>query len=368
MKKDKRVVYYLGSGQWDGSDIQVEKMTTINIAFVTIGEDGALKMRGDHVEKWETEYFAKLDEFKKRNPNLKINLSAGGWGATGFSEMAKAKNGRKKFIGGFLEYLEKYNLDGADLDWEYPVVDGNDVEQGFNKNKKIIDWKNPIKTRPYDRENFTVLIEELREALDRLGKKTKKYYEISFAAAAMPEYLDWIEAEKLAKLVDFVKLMTYDYYTIWNATTGHHANIYNVECDLEGMSADKSVKNFLKAGFTENQIVLGAPFYGRGWQLEEESQSSGIYEKFKGFVGAPSYHEIIDMVEKDGFTRYWDDVAKSPSVRKGKIVYSYEDKESLSEKIKYLHEKNLRGIMVWEYTLDITKELVDHIDKEMKKF
>lgn len=62
----------------------------------------------------------RLPTLRKQNPELKVLLSVGGWGARGFAAAATAEN-RAIFIRSALQVIAQYQLDGIDLDWEYPV-------------------------------------------------------------------------------------------------------------------------------------------------------------------------------------------------------------------------------------------------------
>lgn len=55
---------------------------------------------------------------RKQNPQLKVLLSVGGWGARGFSGAASTPETRAVFIQSVMEIMQKYGLDGIDLDWE----------------------------------------------------------------------------------------------------------------------------------------------------------------------------------------------------------------------------------------------------------
>ncbi len=76
----------------------------------------------------------------------------------------------------------------------------------------------------------------------------------------------------------------------------------------------------------------------------------------------PPYHELVkDYINKNGYTRYWDDEAKAPYLFNGNTFISYDDQESLSHKIDFVEQERLGGIMYWEYGTDRTGSLLDYI-------
>lgn len=91
------------------------RLTHVNLAFGLI-KDGLLDL---HLLK----YLHLLPKLREWNPEMKIVLSVGGWGADGFSDMAMTEEGRRNFAKSCLDAVEKYNLDGIDIDWEYPCND-----------------------------------------------------------------------------------------------------------------------------------------------------------------------------------------------------------------------------------------------------
>ena len=67
-------------------------------------------------------------DLKKVNPDLKIMIAVGGWnaGIARFQKMSSTAANRKKFIDSSLAFMENHNLDGFDLDWEYPTATDKD--------------------------------------------------------------------------------------------------------------------------------------------------------------------------------------------------------------------------------------------------
>ena len=66
--------------------------------------------------------FKKATDLKYAFPKLKVTVAIGGWneGSTKYSAMAKDSAERQKFVDSVVQFLQKYNFDGLDLDWEYP--------------------------------------------------------------------------------------------------------------------------------------------------------------------------------------------------------------------------------------------------------
>ena len=94
---------------------------------------------------------------KDRFPHLKVLVSVGGWGADGFSDAALTDATRSLFARSVAKFMRNNRLDGIDIDWEYPCSSGGG-----------------IKSRPEDRENFSLLLEALRRELDRCGAEDGK--------------------------------------------------------------------------------------------------------------------------------------------------------------------------------------------------
>lgn len=288
----------------------------------------------------------------KKYPDLKIIVAVGGWGADGFSDMVATKATREIFVDSVVEYIEKYNLDGIDLDWEYPVDGGGGT----------------IKARKEDKENFTELIKLLRE---KLGEDK----EISFCANVSGWFLDVIEWEKVVPLVNSINVMGYDYHGPWSANTAHHSNLFiNPQDPVAhwGLSSDAAIKRFIDRGIPAEKLVLGFPAYGREFYgVEPGENGDGLFQKYQETIwpgGAIPYTILKKYyIDKNDFRRYWDDAAKVPYLYDGETFITYEDPQSVAQKAKYVHEMKLGGIMYWEYVDDIENDLLNAAYETLKK-
>ncbi len=346
---DKYIIAYIFPKDkiLDPNEIAVEKLTHINYAFANI-EDGKI-INGF---EYDEENFKILNHLKSMNPELKILISVGGWTWSGnFSDMALTKESRQKFIKSSIEFIQKYQLDGIDVDWEYPGLPGNG-----NVHRKE------------DKKNFTCLLKEMRTSLDNMGNRDRKQYLLTIAAGSFDDFLKHTEMNKVHKYLDFLNIMTYDFTGAWNPKTGHHSNLYNSSFDSEGLSCDKSVRMFIKKGVPAEKIVFGVPFYGRGWK-NVTNQNNGLFQNAEGWNPELSYHDLVEkFVNKGGFARYWDVSAKAPylwnDIRANFITY--DDPESLREKCKYIKDKRLQGMMFWVYHADYENELLNTLYNNLK--
>ncbi len=337
-----RVIGYVG-GRTDVNRINPTQLTHINYAFAKINEDGELYFRREESEH----QLAQLIALKNRNPRLKVLLSVGGWGAEHFSDAAFSTESRERFAHSAVGMVEKYALDGLDIDWEYPGQAG-----AGNK------------FRDADRQNFTLLLQSLREHLDVLGRQTGNYYLLTIATAANQRYFDHTEMDKVHPLLDFVNVMTYDMYTSGSQTTGHHAGLFRSAFgDDSRRYGDAAVDLHLAAGIPADKIVLGVPFYGRGWTGVDDVDR-GLFQKYERFTRSYSYALLKeDYIDQRGFTRYWDASARAPYLwnADSTTLISYEDPMSLRYKADYVKDHDLGGIMFWEYSLDANGTLLNAV-------
>ncbi|MDE5585910.1 MAG: glycosyl hydrolase family 18, partial [Muribaculaceae bacterium] len=251
VKKDRRVVAYVTS--WSGVMPDPAYMTNIIYAF------GHVNDTFDGVKIDNPERLRRIAQLKRENPGLEVQLAIGGWGSGGFSEMAADPKLRKKFAEDCKRIVKEYGLDGIDIDWEYP---GSGAAG--------------ISSSPDDKENFTLLMKDLRKAL---GKK-KLLTMASIASAA------FVDFPAIMKYVDFVNVMAYDLASAPN----HHSPLHS-SATMGRKSAESSVKAHLEAGVPASRLVLGIPFYGRG---------SAPY-------GALTYYRSITIPE--GYSEQWDSEA-----------------------------------------------------------
>jgi chitinase len=338
--KDFAVIAYYAGRTTMIDSFEVEKLTHLIFSFCHL-KGNALSVSNAR----DSATILRMVELKKRNPGLKIILSLGGWGGCQrCSPVFSTKHGRRIFAKSAKRLSKYFETDGIDLDWEYPAIAG-------------------FPGHPYsleDKPNFTALIMQLRK---KLGKKK----EISFAAGGFTSYIDSsVEWKKVMPKTDRVNLMSYDLVSGFSAFSGHHTPLYSTPKQVE--SVDNGVKQLIAAGVPRGKIVIGAAFYARLFAVADTT-NNGLYLPAQFYHGL-SFSHLADTINiSNGFTRYWDTLAKAPyafNIRR-KLMATYDDTVSIKLKTEYVVTNKLNGIMFWQLADDsFSNGLLDVID-EVKK-
>jgi chitinase len=328
--------------------IDAKSLTRVNYAFANI-KDG--RMVPGFAS--DAENFALLTDLRKQNPGFTILVSVGGWlWSTNFSDISLTSQSRTLFIQSVMEFLQRYDLDGLDIDWEYPGMVGAG---------------HPFRSE--DGRNFTQLLKELRKRFDQETEKSNRRLYLTIAAGASSDYLSHTEMKKVQKYVDTVNLMAYDYVEPGSdPLTGHHAPLFSNPADARNYSSDASVKAFEQAGVPAEKILLGVPFYGHVWG-DVADRNHGLMQPGNAVPNAYApYSAVTGTMLNNGFVRYWDPIASVPYLYNSEkhIFVSYEDTESLADKCRYVLTQKLGGVMFWDYSGDPSGALLGAIDQSLR--
>ncbi|NFR86921.1 MULTISPECIES: glycoside hydrolase family 18 protein [unclassified Clostridium] len=401
-KQIKRNVMYYGDWSiWGGQDnfypknIPANQLTHLNFAFLDFNEDGSLQFTDSGAAldapvgmpvQWNDANAGLLNAFQElraENPNLKIGISLGGWSKSGdFSKVVANSSTRAKFVENIMKFIQYTNMDFVDVDWEYPCS---------VREPDLVDNKNDegtINSTAADKENYILLLQDLRNALDKQSEKIGKTYELSVALPASKAKLDsGIDIKKLFKVVDFANIMTYDMRGAWDDTSGHQTALYanpNDPLTESGLSIDQSIKYLLSNGAQSDKIVIGSAYYSRGWQKVSngpDSKTPGLYGTAEvvskdadgnpakgakneaplksgdsGRAGGVWSYRSLDKLKAayPDLKEYWDDIAKAPYLydENSGAFFTYDNTKSIGEKVNYVKENNLGGMIAWMASQD----------------
>lgn len=285
-------------------------MTHVNLSFATVNADGTLN-EGDVRHSYPS--VAK----HCRENGVKMMVSLGGGGPKeeqdAFAYAVINDESREALIKNTMALVEELGLDGVDIDyeaWHYPQSYIDSIVPALEK-----------------------LFVGFRKAL---GKKK----ELSSAVA-----IYGLDANGYTKAtmesMDYMTIMAYD-LTGWSSVMGPHSPFSYVK---------EGCEKALQHGARPDQIVVGVPFYGRGWHnLELDKMYGGRYSKIvKDNPGAEHRNELYG---ENGEAEFW-----------------YDGFPAIDEKFAYIKENGFRGFMFWELTGDSPdddKSLLLHINKILK--
>ncbi|CAH1391338.1 unnamed protein product [Nezara viridula] len=263
-----------GAGRFSPSDLQPNLCTHVIYAFATLTDHKLAAATGTE------DQYHKVVSLRDNNPNLKILLAIGGWafGSTPFKELTSNVYRMNQFVYEAIEFLREYKFNGLDVDWEYP--------RGVD-----------------DRASYVSLLRELRTAFE--GEAKTSGQPRLLLTAAVPASFEAIAAgydvPEIAKYLDFINVMTYDFHGQWERQVGHNSPLYPLE-------------------------------------------SATSYQK--------KLTVVCDFLHEDNTTLVWDNEQQVPFAYRGNQWVGFDDERSLKTKMGWLKEEGFGGIMIWSIDMD----------------
>jgi len=394
LQSDKTIIAYWASWQWYDRGkfsetwvFDYRKYTRVNFAFFQTTEQGDLygtdswadpnvlygPFNWNGVDGVDTEYCSwdrpnekvcRHHHYEKglihlvKSAGAEIWPSIGGWSLSDpFPVMAKNPASRNRFAQQCIELIEEYGFDGIDIDWEYP---------GYTDHSGT----------PDDTNSYNLLLQVVREKLEELGERTGKFYGLTAALPCGTSHINNIDIPTAAKYLTELNLMTYDYFGAWSPTTGANAPLYDQNWappEVARYSIDGCVKNWVEGGGKQENINIGLPFYGRGYEeaLHLNETHTGKPDKASWVFddGIPQYFNIVTKLPELVSVRH--ELTKTQYAYKptGGMV-TYDDEEAICDKTEYCLDWKLNGFIIWEISGDLMADystpLIDAVHAKLQ--
>ncbi len=313
-------------------DLPPGMLTHVFYAFATF-EDGRLSLPPQ-----APAHLAALAALKQADPGLRTVLSIGGWGAGGFSDAALTPRSRAAFVEQALALAA--GVDGLDLDWEFPVA-GGPAE---------------LVHRPEDRRNATLLARQLRDGLGPSRLLVAALPAGRLQSAGPYDPAGSYELAAFPDVLDFVNLMTYDFGTGFSPIATFNAPLAEVAQDPLAAELRRwnnvtgAVDYYERHGVPRDKLVLGVPFYGRGFRVDSPGAQAGLYQPQVETFWAGDWREIErDLLSDPAWQRHRHPVARSPWLYHPgtRTFVSYEDGPSVEQRAAFAADRGLRGAFTW---------------------
>jgi chitinase len=258
--------------------------------------------------------------------------------------------------------IREYGVDGIDIVWEWP---------GYTLNGGTED----------DAKNFILLLKDVRAALDAYQTvafpKNEKTFGLTAALPCVPEIVAYQDITELNNVLTELSLKTFDLHGDWNEKTGVNSPLYDQppeKFSSPGMSVDGCTERWVQGGVDKSKLNIGVPFYGRtfaGADRQYGPHGGADTVHWVEFGGVPQYDEILNNLSK--MTSLRDHVTKTQYAyfaEDGGLV-SFDDNQSVCDKVEYTMKNNYHGIFIWDLSGDITEThstpLLDTVNLKLQR-
>ena len=324
--KQDVIAYVNRSGSFGNSDFQY--IDVANYIGATI--DGGV---GESV--FQGDYFSNAVSIGNRarsyNPDIKYVLTVYNGNISKFESWLQSASSRAAFADNLVNTVYAYGFEGLDIDFEFPQNMG-------------------LKTA------FAQLLGEIRARFNIKSAQTGRQYILSIATPASVWSYQKFDLVACSQYLDYFNIMNYDLYCGSAFPYTHHHtppydNIDPYGHILTGGSVQSDISLYKSLGIPAEKIVPGMGMYSREW-TNVPNANNGLF--MSGSLQESNYHYdrlMSEYVNRNGFTRYWDDNAKAPYLYNpySGIFLSYEDKDSIKYKCEIVSRERVRGVMIFDY-------------------
>ncbi|ODN04086.1 Acidic mammalian chitinase [Orchesella cincta] len=287
----------------------------------------------------DVQFYNRIIRLKQINPKLKVLLSLESVNddtGKGFVQMISTNDTRQRFIRNTVNTVNQHDFDGLEISWKYPCFDG------------------PIEQK----QLFADFLQEFRDCISINGSSML----LTAAVSANKEIIDIAyDIAALARSLDFISLMSYDYHTFsWmTPITGPNSPLFHMKNEiamLSTLNVEWSANYWNQNGMPASKIIVGIPSYGRSYTLTNEENHS-YYDLAKGlgstgYKGYVTFPELCEFLSTPNVTSVYNNVTAELYAYKGAEWISFENEQSASTKAAWIHRSGFGGVAVKDLNSD----------------
>eukprot|EP00933_Yihiella_yeosuensis_P077530 TRINITY_DN88067_c0_g1_i1.p1 TRINITY_DN88067_c0_g1~~TRINITY_DN88067_c0_g1_i1.p1 ORF type:complete len:315 (-),score=52.36 TRINITY_DN88067_c0_g1_i1:130-939(-) len=223
--------------------------------------------------------------------------------------MSRSKKRRHRFVQDLGDFMEKYDLDGVDYNWEYP---GYQFGRGYLPDSEV----------NADYVGLAKLVRNTRQMYAKRGW-SDKVISLAYYPDSRQEQL--FKEHGIDKEADLLHMMSYD------AHGAQHSSM-----ELGTKSVDQG-----KLSLPAEKLTMGVPFYGRHSQTGDWT----------------TYEDLVQ--------RHWPlspSIDSVPAPQGAGASIGFNGVKTIEAKTKYSLDAGVAGVMIWEVGQDCRLVPVVHGD------
>ncbi|MCM1513803.1 MAG: glycosyl hydrolase family 18 protein [Anaeroplasma bactoclasticum] len=334
------------------SNTTKEALDIIYYAFITINADGTCQLDN-------TSY---LNEVRALRENgVRIIASVNGVSSqscANFMNLTADATKRAVFVKNLMDLVERYNLDGLDIDWET-----------VSSTVKVV------------ASSMNALCKDLRAEMNKRQDERGTPYFLSAAvpASSWGTASDRFDFKTLDQYLDYINIMSYD----MNRTdkTSHLSPMYSSSYDGGyGFGCAYGVERLVSLGFSRHKLIIGTAGYGKAFKVTGTSSNTtypylgvaGTLTQISGVPGSFASGTVFGngiqyLLQTGKYTKYTE-LNKNGQIV-GSYLYSatdrifvtYDSEEVVKAKYAYANSMDGVGIMCWCYSEDTADNVINAI-------
>ncbi|CZS91648.1 uncharacterized protein RCO7_06969 [Rhynchosporium graminicola] len=329
----------------DASQIDTSAYTHIHFAFPNVTRGDFRIEITDPLVKEQFTYFKSLQGVKKI-------VSLGGWdfsalpGTYMILRDAAMPGNRDIFKRNIVSFINEHQLDGIDLDWEYPGapdipgIPADDPANGLNYYRLLASIKAEVGSAK----------------------------SVSFAAPASYWYLRSFPIKQMAQTLDYIVFMTYDLHGQWDAgnkwTSPGCPSGSCLRSHVNETETKEALSMITKAGAPSNKVLVGVASYGRSYKMAQagcdgenclytgNNRNSGAAKgRCTNTAGYISNAEIDEIISANKHNKLWKKEGSNMMVYDNTEWVAWMDDETKAKRSEFYDSYNFLGTTDWAIDL-----------------